>query len=832
MPPAIRAVGLHIPLSNHRTSTDLCDNRDNDLIEMLTPLDRKHGYEPGWYSDKPHHSEDYAQVTGDANLSSPILHPLRGAELRKRIPVDLGEAMGNQRGLPSRTDDLKTSYSGWQERDGDSDIVSDIYSGKNTPSDPGDCSSEASSDVRRLVNNHSMAPSAAPANLRIIKDNAAHVAKARGKRQPHFASSADQGNDRYTSPSMKTNDLANHRSTSSGVEFSCTTKVGSWLASHNERTLIDHINPDIAALELTQRKLLNTQARLSYSPLSLTWDTGPDRTFQDRPNMSSYKKRATGHGYGYVSSEEVGVIRDSGISQVPKNADADKACWSCKSWGACAACVVARTTQMPEHSSHNQEHFGCRQVACEFGNEDIDLSPASAYGRKPQKFRATVEDLPERSSDSGHVSWGGANECASACKDSRPARSQATIPWYGGDDSVVGGTTPRTDLITITPCPQVSHALQQAFAVLGLQLFQSVDYETLHKCLARCILDEAHESGKAGKIAEAFATSVRHQDRHNCWRLQPAWPTELDRKLLEWKTAHNSAPWSSAAMALGMPQKECKKRWKTIKPQDWNSERFKKHQAARKEQKMKAAITQVAPARVFPPEVSVWSGVERAEDHGAWDVARRSEIGGWSAADDEADNGGWLPKSKGFHQVDQCTEWGFSGRNDCLSELHTIPAAYDGGWNSVIPDDVAGNAGAVGDVHATKHVHVSPPHTAYTVTYWATIESDKLSVHIPIHSDNINGLEKTIIEGDPGMKKVWKWVKNMGLEDRIGLQDAFDLARDMSTLRRGERNAKEDKQPHKPISPAWSPRALDPDPIYSRAWSPPVHSWPYSNDKE
>ncbi|KAF5854240.1 hypothetical protein GGP41_007011 [Bipolaris sorokiniana] len=85
-----------------------------------------------------------------------------------------------------------------------------------------------------------------------------------------------------------------------------------------------------------------------------------------------------------------------------------------------------------------------------------------------------------------------------------------------------------------------------------------------------------------------------------------------------------------------------------------------------------------------------------------------------------------------------------------------------------IPDDIPDDS--------TPEV---PEPTNYIVTYWATIEHNDQTVHIPIDSSNVSGSEKSIIEGSAGMNKVWKWVQEKGLTDKVSLQDAFDLAKDM-----------------------------------------------------
>ena len=69
------------------------------------------------------------------------------------------------------------------------------------------------------------------------------------------------------------------------------------------------------------------------------------------------------------------------------------------------------------------------------------------------------------------------------------------------------------------------------------------------------------------------------------------------------------------------------------------------------------------------------------------------------------------------------------------------------------------------------------PYVPYTVTYWATIESGSKEIHVPIDSKHVSGPEKSITNG--GMQKVWKWVHEKGLGDKVSLQDAFDLAQSM-----------------------------------------------------
>jgi hypothetical protein len=69
------------------------------------------------------------------------------------------------------------------------------------------------------------------------------------------------------------------------------------------------------------------------------------------------------------------------------------------------------------------------------------------------------------------------------------------------------------------------------------------------------------------------------------------------------------------------------------------------------------------------------------------------------------------------------------------------------------------------------------PYIPPTVTYWATIESGGKEIHVPIDSKHVSGPEKSIATSR--MEKVWRWIHDKGLGDKISLQDAFDLAQSM-----------------------------------------------------
>jgi hypothetical protein len=77
---------------------------------------------------------------------------------------------------------------------------------------------------------------------------------------------------------------------------------------------------------------------------------------------------------------------------------------------------------------------------------------------------------------------------------------------------------------------------------------------------------------------------------------------------------------------------------------------------------------------------------------------------------------------------------------------------------------------------STPAIHATST-KGYTITYWATIESEDQTIHIPIENNNVSGPEKAVLEGPA--KTVWKWIQEKRLGDKVGLQDVFDLAKDV-----------------------------------------------------
>jgi hypothetical protein len=167
----------------------------------------------------------------------------------------------------------------------------------------------------------------------------------------------------------------------------------------------------------------------------------------------------------------------------------------------------------------------------------------------------------------------------------------------------------------------------------------------------------------------------------------------------------------------------------------------------------------------------------------------------------EPEASGW---STDFSQVGPANDEGNEGNIsdgpptwECGMANESCRSNTDDGWGAssnheVDLDDMSarghsqvdgGNDGA--SITSKDAIPVPKP---YTVTFWATVECGEDSMNIPIDSSNVSGPEKLILDGPA--KKVWKWVQEKGLGDKIGLQDAFDLAKDMQ---------EDDEPKHKPM---------------------------------
>lgn len=217
------------------------------------------------------------------------------------------------------------------------------------------------------------------------------------------------------------------------------------------------------------------------------------------------------------------------------------------------------------------------------------------------------------------------------------------------------------------------------------------------------------------------------------------WTTKEDSKLLLLVDADMS--WSDISCVLEKDESVCKDRFYTTELKDWSLRHAKERGLSGKSERKKKGATSSA-----------------------------------DAADHEVPTGG-NADARDKPISEPCDSYcAICGSLDpgcaCITHVFARASADGDGW-----------ADGWGDCSQSseKEVPGSRPlldaSDSISYRYWAIIESDGSKIKIPIDSDNVSGPEKTI--ATKYLPKVWKWVHDKGLGDKVGLQDAFDLARSM-----------------------------------------------------
>jgi len=306
-----------------------------------------------------------------------------------------------------------------------------------------------------------------------------------------------------------------------------------------------------------------------------------------------------------------------------------------------------------------------------------------------------------------------------------------------------------------------------------------------------------------------------------------SWTEKQDQKLMALKAENNS--WSCIAEVLEKDQSDCRQRFKKIKPKNWKTIKKSSKSPVRKDMAKKKTTPSVfnekldhvpvplseaqecnAPSAWAPGWnddsdcIEPWVGNnndqgDRFTESGGWGTAsghwggnnndkgnRVTEYGGWGSLTDDWvkggdtevegsratkntwDSGGSLCDGCGHpaHSLQRCSvEWPGVGVNDSRwVSKDRCPSC--GAWKHAYPYPGCG--------HPSNHIAGFKP---CAVTYWATIESGGKMIRVPIDGRDVSGPEKSIVS--KGMPKVWMWIHEKGLGDKVGLQDAFDLARSM-----------------------------------------------------
>jgi hypothetical protein len=133
-----------------------------------------------------------------------------------------------------------------------------------------------------------------------------------------------------------------------------------------------------------------------------------------------------------------------------------------------------------------------------------------------------------------------------------------------------------------------------------------------------------------------------------------------------------------------------------------------------------------------------------------------------------------LSKGSVGNDIFACTKQGHA--HECWMAGYCVQKGNFDIWGQS-PKSRQSSPAPSGRAFSTTSKPAEPVPNNYTVTYWANVECDDQTIHIPINDNNISGPEKTILNGPA--KKVWKWIQEKGLGGKVGLQDAFDLAQDL-----------------------------------------------------
>jgi hypothetical protein len=385
------------------------------------------------------------------------------------------------------------------------------------------------------------------------------------------------------------------------------------------------------------------------------------------------------------------------------------------------------------------------------------------------------------------------------------------------------------------PVPDV----EQAFAILGLGAYNSVDLRTLREHFTEVLSSCGHTRQLVDEISSAFDTVVKHHDANGCWKLSPTpWSKLMDIKLMALKEDPRIT-WNAVAQELGMSSEECKERFRAIKPKDWKpSSASKGGEWGTNERGPKSDCgddwdtAEVSTGDPWSRSVPQYAPSVSAGD--CWDAPVQHGVSGpaWSVGPDRSSQqAGKASGGRSVASEPNYDAWCATGgpvKKD--TERNDYSRFANSAWGATAPEDTPWPAPSM--VHEYKLPQPKAQAlTAYTVTYWATIELEhgEQSIHIPIDGDNVCGPEKAIVEGDTGMKKVWKWVQEKGLRDKISFQDAFDLAKDMHCNDEDEEPEPDEEDNLRPTSPAAPSRCSSPGYTERRAYS--VDSRCYGRDE-
>jgi hypothetical protein len=258
------------------------------------------------------------------------------------------------------------------------------------------------------------------------------------------------------------------------------------------------------------------------------------------------------------------------------------------------------------------------------------------------------------------------------------------------------------------------------------------------------------------------------------------WTKTRDNHLLDLKARFPNRSWAKIADGIGLPVFMCKERFEVIKPTQPKPKLTKKQKKQLKKQQSSEVEVSGAFAGTAKQNTGSKSDVMNAASpiqSGIFDNIKSNSdtvlesVNGaaigredcWGGTANANDHPGWGGDS-----------WAQTIRGDAVSVGDGISEANHDDWR---PSRLWTSVPPTPRISSTNSEPADPAPKNYMVTYWATVECDDQMIHIPINNNNISGPEKTVLDGPA--KKVWKWVQDKGLGDKVGLQDALDLAQDV-----------------------------------------------------
>jgi hypothetical protein len=260
------------------------------------------------------------------------------------------------------------------------------------------------------------------------------------------------------------------------------------------------------------------------------------------------------------------------------------------------------------------------------------------------------------------------------------------------------------------------------------------------------------------------------------------WTKEQDEDLLDQKARFPMRSWARIADDIGLltymikdPAYVCEVRFELLKSEQQERKLTKKEKKWLRKENIRSEEKKHLKAAVS----EAFAATSKQNTSSKPDVKDDSDPYGVFGIDDNTGRAGGVCCDANGNINENLDAVGVEPEHTGVCDSETsVRKSSVGGWGRCEgPQSRQCSSAPSGRAFSTKSKPANPAPKNYTVTYWATVECDDQTIHIPIDDNNISGPEKTILNGPA--KKVWKWVQEKGLSNKVGLQDAFDLAKDL-----------------------------------------------------